>query len=69
MAVAVAVAGGCSSSLTPSLGTSMCHGFGCKKPKKKRDSCAGVELDNPGSDPGPASPFLIEQAEQRLWPF
>ena len=37
--VAVAVAGSCSSNLTPSLGTSICHGCGPKKskrPKKKK---------------------------------
>ena len=31
----VAVAGSCSSNLTPGLGTSMCHGRGPKKKKKK----------------------------------
>ena len=34
IAVAVAKAGRCSSSLTPSLGTSMCHKCGPKKKKK-----------------------------------
>ena len=36
VAVAVVLAGSCSSNLTPSLGTSMCHGCGPKKEKKKK---------------------------------
>ena len=32
----VAVAGSCSSNLTPGLGTSMCHGRGPKEKKKKK---------------------------------
>ena len=36
MAVAVDVASSGSSDLTPSLGTSMCHGCGPKKTKKKK---------------------------------
>ena len=35
IAVAVAVAGSCSSDSTPSLGTSICRGCGPKKKKKK----------------------------------
>ena len=35
VAVAVAVAGSCCSNLTSSLGTSVCHRFGCKKKKKR----------------------------------
>ena len=35
VAVPVVLAGSCSSNLTPSLGTSMCHGCGPKKEKKK----------------------------------
>ena len=34
-AMAVAQASSCSSDLTPSLGTSICRGFGPKKTKKK----------------------------------
>ena len=34
-AVAVVLAGSCSSNWTPSLGTSICHGYGLKKLKKK----------------------------------
>ena len=37
VAVSVTVAGSCRSDLTPSLGTSVCHGCGPKKQKKKRD--------------------------------
>ena len=36
--IAVAVAGSCSSDLTPSLRTSICHECGPKKEKKKKDS-------------------------------
>ena len=36
VAVAMAVAGSCSSNLTPSLGTSICLGHGPKKQKKER---------------------------------
>ena len=36
VAVAVAVAGSCSSDWTPSLGTSICYGCGPKKKKKKK---------------------------------
>ena len=36
IAVAVAVAGSCSSYLTPSLGTSICHGCNPKKKKKEK---------------------------------
>ena len=36
VAVAVAVAGSCSSDSTPSLGTSICHRCGPKKTKKKK---------------------------------
>ena len=32
--IAVAMTGSCSSDLSPSLGTSICHGFGPKKKKK-----------------------------------
>ena len=35
-AVAVVLAGGCSSDLTPSLGTSICSGCGPKKKKEKK---------------------------------
>ena len=34
--VAVVVTGSCSSDLTPSLGTSICHRFGPEKQKKER---------------------------------
>ena len=37
IAVAVGQAGSCSSDLTPSLGTSICHGCCPKKQKKKKD--------------------------------
>ena len=37
MAVAVVQAGSCSSDSTPSLGTSVCHGCGPKKIKKKKE--------------------------------
>ena len=36
VAVAVVQAGSCSSDLTPSLGTSLCHGYGPPKEKKKK---------------------------------
>ena len=36
IAVAVVQAGSCSSDLTPSLGTSIGHGYGPKKKKKKK---------------------------------
>ena len=36
VAVAVAEAGSCSSYSTPSLGTSLCQGYGPKKEKKKK---------------------------------
>ena len=36
VAVAMAVAGRCSSDSSPSLGTSICHRFGPKKQKKKK---------------------------------
>ena len=36
MAVAVAVASGCTSDSIPSLGTSICHTCSPKKPKKKK---------------------------------
>ena len=36
VAVAVTQAGSCSSDLTPSLGTSLCHGYGPKKRGKKK---------------------------------
>ena len=35
--VAVAVAGSCSTDSTPSLGTSICHGFGPKKTDRQTD--------------------------------
>ena len=38
VAVAVVLAGNCSSNLTPSLGTSICLGCGPKKQKKKKSS-------------------------------
>ena len=43
MAVAVAVAGSCSSDLTPRLGTSICHKCSPKSQKKKKVSgvCSG----------------------------
>ena len=37
MAVAVAMAGSCSSDLTPSLGTSVCHRCCPKKQKRKEN--------------------------------
>ena len=37
VAVAVVWAGGYSSNLTPSLGNSICHGYGPKKTKKERE--------------------------------
>jgi len=41
VAVAVAQAGSCSSDLTPSLGTSICHGCGPKKTEKKKETKRG----------------------------
>ena len=39
VAVAVALASICSSDLTSRLGTSLCHGCGLKKQKKKKNCC------------------------------
>ena len=57
VAVAVVQAGSFSSNLTLSLGTSICHGCGPKKQKKKKDSkcsgsgcCGGMGM---GLTPGP----------------
>ena len=46
IAVALAQACGCSSDLTPSLGTSMCHRSGPRKSKKKakKKKCNFLEL-------------------------
>ena len=41
VAVAVVQAGSCSSNLTPSLGTSICCGYGPKKKKKKKEKKKG----------------------------
>ena len=46
MAVAVAVAGSCSSDLAPSLGTSICCGCGPKKKKKKKEKSRKLLLSS-----------------------
>ena len=65
-AVAAALAGGCSSDSTPTLGTSMCLGCGPKKPKKifwaqkwhVRDAVSWL----PSQLPSPASKAPLFQA-------
>ena len=58
IAVAVVQAGSCSSSLTPSLGTSICFGCGPKKQKKKKKRLqitnvgGGVEIREPSQTIG-----------------
>ena len=43
VAMAVAYARSCSSDLTPSLGTSICFGYGFKKTKKEKKKKGGVK--------------------------
>ena len=52
--ITVAVAGSCSSNLTPSLGTSICRRFGPKKQKTKTNQKKKKKLTCPSETPRPS---------------
>ena len=72
VAVAVVSAGSCSSYMTPSLGTSICHGRGPKKTKKKIKSKLTYKIHDekiiqtswpqlPACLRGPGSPCFLDR--------